>query len=786
MTQYRAVILVVFITTALQVVATDMTRSMATRFSTLWHYNPQEKIYLHTDKPYYSSGEDLWFKAYLVNAATHQPTTQSRFIYVELLDETLRLSRRVKIRRDSLDFHGKITLTPDLSAGLYTLRAYTYWMQNAGPEFFFEKKIRISSAFTDADTSRITPPTNTNFAVTFFPESGTFLNDQIQTVAFKAIGSNGLSVEVQGSVFNQDNEELLSFKSMHKGMGKIVLRTFPGESYYAMVSTGHGLVQRIDLPPTHAEGIALQLTSFRGRTNFKLMNQTSLPTEELYLMIHARGIVYIVLPFSETEGQIPESFLPAGICSYTVIDTLGNTYCERLQLIRNFDFPSITMNTNQQVYRERSPVKLSFQVLKDSLPVQGNFSVSVTDSHLVQPDTLGDNILSYLLMSSDIKGYVEEPQAYFADNSNITREKTDLLMMTQGWRRFNTADIAKGKFPESKYYMELGQTVAGRVYNLFNKPSVNTGIIMLSGYKNYIRTTTTDNTGHFMFDGIEFPDSTIIILKAQSRSRLVDVELIPETDTLPGAFSKIPKMVGHQQPVDPEYSRIVRERYYLEGGMWVIDLDEITVRADGRRPTSQYYYSGMADNTLNADRLADMAGLDIMTIFSMLPGVQVNGEEVSIRGGGTPLFVIDGIETSQREDVLYLNTNDIEEIMLFKGPSTAIFGSRGGNGVIAITLKKGAINERPTSPSLVHLSPLGFQPAAEFYVPAYEVDSIRQQQKADLRTTIYWAPVVRTNESGWVELEFFTADRDHDYRVELEGISAQGAPSRFTGILRRR
>jgi len=171
----------------------------------------------------------------------------------------------------------------------------------------------------------------------------------------------------------------------------------------------------------------------------------------------------------------------------------------------------------------------------------------------------------------------------------------------------------------------------------------------------------------------------------------------------------------------------------------------------------------------------------------MMSGVQVNGDQVSIRGSsGSPLFLIDEIESMSMDDITYLNSADIEEILVFKGASAAIFGSKGGNGVVAISLKKGVVRKAETPLSLTTVMPLGYQKPAKFYVPKYNVDSVRLYGKADLRSTIYWNPKLVSDSTGTVHVRFYTADRAHDYSVVLEGLSSTGEICRYVGYLRRK
>jgi hypothetical protein len=178
-----------------------------------------------------------------------------------------------------------------------------------------------------------------------------------------------------------------------------------------------------------------------------------------------------------------------------------------------------------------------------------------------------------------------------------------------------------------------------------------------------------------------------------------------------------------------------------------------------------------------------------MTLLSTLPGVQASGNTISIRGSANnPYILIDGFGTENLSDILYLSTSDIEEISVFKGANAAIFGFHGGDGVIAITLKSGADrNARMPQPtSLAHVVPLGYQKPTHFYVPKYEVDSVRSGAVPDLRTTIYWNPELKSDSTGTVHVQFYTADKANNYSVMVEGITNEGEICRYVGTVKRR
>jgi TonB-dependent SusC/RagA subfamily outer membrane receptor len=845
---------------------------IAKRFALQQANTLQEKAYLQTDKPYYSVGEDVWFKGYVLYAATHIPKTLSQFLYVELINKANVVIERVKIRKDSLGFAGHIKLKTETPAGNYSLRAYTYWMQNATSDFFYSKNVYIGNPIDDFVTSQISydttktaiyatihfidaakkpiigktvvinqnwnndkkkrvsittnkdgkitwplaisngdsavkiidaaitesdfkykkqffPPSfNNDFDLKFFPESGNLIINTLQMVAFKAIGKDGLSVDVIGRLFTDKNEEITEFTSFHKGMGKFSLKTDSGVNYYALVKTNNGIEKRFNLPLSQPEGIALQVAYNRGKILYEISNNTKKHNSELYILIHSRGKMLAMLPIVNSAGQISESLLPTGIISISIVDSLNNIYCERLCFVSKPISPTISIQTDKEIYGKREPVSFTMRV--DSLlgkTTVGNFSMSITDKSTVKLDSLADNIYSNLLLTSDIKGYIEEPGSYFLDQSVLSRERLDILMMTQGWRRFNLADVLKGKYKQPTYYMEAGQALSGKVTNLFNKPSKNCSIIMLSPYKGLIKMAQTDTLGRYLIDGLEFPDSTSFILKAKKSKTFGDVELIPDSDefTKPLVFIPIKRQENSKSMTD--YFTQSKEKYYTEGGMRAVNLSEVVVSASKINKDEQtQYYSGMEDTKFDAAKLEAYPGRSVLDMLQMMPSIQVAGEQVSIRGSSdNPMFLIDEIEAQGIEEISYLTTNDVESISVFKGANAAIFGSRGGNGVIAITLKKGVILKASTPISLVSISPLGYQKPAEFYMPKYDVDSVKMNTHYDLRTTIYWNPKIQTDSTGMAKVKFFTADKKADYSIVIEGITNAGEICRYVGYLRR-
>jgi hypothetical protein len=657
-----------------------------------------------------------------------------------------------------------------------------------------KKSIEVSIEDVKYNNKFYLPEFSSDFDVQFFPESGVLLNNDLQLLAFKAIGKDGLSVNVTGRIFTDQNEEISTFTTSHKGMGKFSIQTQPNRTYYALVKDAEGIEKRFELPKTDAEAVAIQLRYIRDKILYEVVNQTSIPNQSLWLLVHSRGKVFVIQPLNSPEGQIAESMLPPGIVSFSVIDSLGHTFCERLSFVRNNSAPVVSMVSNKPSYGKRELVDLSLNIHSAfDEPVSGNFSVSITDSHTVRLDSLADNIESYLLLSSDIKGYIEDPAAYFVDNETATREKTDVLMMTQGWRRFNTADVVKGVYKKPAYKLEVGQTLSGKVVNAFNNPSKKCDIIMFSPYRNMVVTAVTDSLGRYLINGIEYPDSTRFVLKAKKSKGISDVVIVPYKDEFPKVDVFFPTLMISKVPAPDDYFKQSKEKYYYEGGIRVVNLSEVTVNAYKKPDSKVYYYTGKANAGLTSKEIERYSGMDILSILTTIPGVVLQGDQIFVRSFGgnpfnpnpSPLYLIDGIVAKDIRDILSLNINDIEKVEVFKGGYASIFGADGLNGAIAVYLKPVDFKTIHHIYSEEHVIPLGYQKPAQFYVPKYEVDSVLNSAKPDLRTTIYWNPKLVSDSSGTVHVKFYTADNANDYSVVFEGLTNSGEICRFTGILKR-
>lgn len=816
---------------------------------------PQEKVYLHLDRDHYDVGEKLWFRAYLTNSLDHRPSHFSRYVYVELRDPQDSLYARVKIGlRDSI-FAGFLPLEKRLPQGDYFVRAYTYWMQNAGDDYIFRKKIRVinpdnSKVMTEVtyeendkgkfakirffnsrkepygkvlvDYKRkgkeksgrtdengymyvrldsldfgqkiqvqfregipfvyshnlVLPDPRKDFDVAFLPEGGDLLEGCMQTIAFKAIGTDGLSRNVSGYVVNQEGEQVAFLQSLHKGMGAFDLAIEPGQRYTAVMKSGD-LEKRFELPLPNPRGIALKVLANTQILGYVLLAADSVEQkDDLFVVAHSRGIPLFCQPFQAGgKGKLEIQKLPEGILHLLVMDSKGKVYSQRLCFIRKNERPELTLHTDKENYGVREPVYLDLQLTADSSQtLKGSFSMSVTADGKCERDSLGDNILSYLLLSSDLKGYIEDPAFYFKDNRVVTRRYLDLLMLTQGWTRFDVQKIVVQKYDSLKYYMERGQAISGKVKNFWGKDATNANLILL-GTNGLFQLVNADSSGYFMIDGIAFPDSTRFVLQGKSKRGRRSVEVMVDEDEFMRPTVKLPYGGEILAREDDFYKRFTRD-YYYDNGIKVYVLDEAIVKR--RAPVKTYsFYDNMADYNLDSAKLASMADMDIRLVLQEIPGIEPWGD--SIMRFGRPIHVLVNEFEEDMSYIFNLNPRDLVSISFIRPPMSETFwGSRGANGALVITTNPNFVPRDVPKLNMVTFTMLGYQKKAEFYMPHYEVDSVRLALKdtTDFRTTVYWNPNVRTDESGKAKCFFTTSDGYGPYTVTIEGILNDGTVCR--------
>lgn len=849
------------------------------------HGGLQEKLYLVTDKPYYSAGETVWFSAFVLNSLFFTRFTESSFIYVELVSGEGGLVTRLKVKGENGRFDNCMELPAKLAAGRYTLRAYTKWMTNFDDSFLFRKEIEIANPIDDAVQPRITytinndrsvaariafetdagepivscpveyslhingktnsyasktnekgvlsfkfkpsldagdclsfrieannrildrtvplPTFSDDFALQFMPEGGNLIAGLSQIVAFKATGVDGASADVEGYVSNASGERICDISSRHAGMGMFIFTAYEGVKYTATVTSSRGVTRTFALPAAQPSGCALHVKRSAGNSLLiRLQTTDDLPLDRLAIVVQVRGKAECVVENPARINRLPLDKMQSGVAQISVIDKPSKrVIAERLFFVNNRKFASADIAANTSEFAPHQKITLDIDVRNsDGNPVEGDFVVSVTDAAVVRDDNGGDNIFSYLLLTSDLRGRIENPTYYFESDDAVRADNLDLVMLTHGWRRYSLESLLAGKCNEIRYPVESTQRITGYVTGIVGKAKSPSLLIMekKSRYSGLFELTESNN---FIITGLDVPDTAYYYIQALNRrghSRAVRIRVDPDTYPPTNAGLYRPHFKSLTSSVPENFLMRSKESYYNDGGMRIIDIEEVVVTA---QRVENYSYSSVVDSFNTLRGLSNYASIyDALQRFRKL---NVSGTNVTVRRerrnfveigdmmGDTdadmadeeeavPAVYINGMSADVNSLDLY-SLEDVKSLSYVDAADAIFLGAEAKYGAIIMEVKEMRNAVTSENETMAKVLVPGYCKPVEFFAPCY--DRPDPDRKKDIRSTIAWEPRLRSGADGKARVTFWSADRRNDYNVVLEGITSEGELCRATARL---
>ena len=506
----------------------------------IYTYNylfPREQVYLHFDNTGYFMGETIWFKAHVVNPDGLKPTAMSRVLYVELLTPEGRIVQQQKLKIENGQCHGQIPLAELVHAGFYEVRAYTALMLNWEDEPIFSRVFPIFNTPKEAGVysnprmgklphserlhdKRERLPKAESLNVEFFPEGGEMVEGLPATVFFKATDKQSNALEVTGKILNREGKEICSFASRHEGMGRFVFTPEAGEAYRAEITVdGKKNIQLFDLPAPQKQGIVMSVNNLRDdRTYIQLARSEGTDcTKALGMTVMCRGRV---LMFREVDWQggrttmqeIEKGKLTEGVNQVTLFDTEGRIHAERLFFISPRQKKTISLvegKTEGLIPKE--PLTMDFRATdKDGAPLATTFSLSVRDADADTPTNgvCGGSMMTNLLLGSDLKGYIHDIDYYMESDDLDHRTDLDLLLCTQGWRKYDWEEMTRPQDFEVKHHVEEGIMVVGDLTSTFRnrkKEGVEIKVFLFNEAGYHLNASAlTDSLGRFAFQAEDF------------------------------------------------------------------------------------------------------------------------------------------------------------------------------------------------------------------------------------------------------------------------------------------
>lgn len=642
--------------------------------------------------------------------------------------------------------------------------------------------------------------TTNNVDFQFFPEGGQLISGIPNQVGFKAIKVSGLGVDAKGAIIDDQNNELTTFTSSYAGMGSFFITPESGKNYKAKVTFKDGTIKTYDLPKAAASGISLQVVNANAEfINLKILANTSFyeaNTDKSFFVVAQNSSVIYYAAKANLKNQviitkIPKKNFPSGIVQITLFNANNEPLSERLVFVLHTDAMNLAVKSDLPIYKPRQKVKMTLDAKSAGLPTAGDFSVSVIDEQKVPVDENSETtILSSLLLTSDLKGYIEKPNYYFTKTDEKKLGDLDKLMLTQGYRRFAYKNILAGNYPVVTYLPEQGINITGTLRDRTGMPIKKGAMRLMVTGKPISSETVTSNMGLFNFQNLVFPDSSQVVVSAKYNANAANLMIMLDGIPTAGAAknSNIADEVTNIDTVLSAYLSNSQKQYRYLRTLKTVEIKGAAVKKPSHADHGALSgLNAVPDHLITGDRLATGCAQFLNCLKTMVIGMTFDIDKFYVsrdynQGGRTPVQVFINGNPVDARDVDNVNPAEVESVEIFLkddlGTVDRVYGTK---GVLVINTKKAPVGKKISKQELMDMlpktniitfNPMGYSKEREFYSPKY-LPSVTYPN-SDLRTTIYWNPKLITDDKGNVSFEFFNADGRGTYRAVVEGIDKNG------------
>ena len=652
------------------------------------------------------------------------------------------------------------------------------------------------------------------------PEGGYLVNGIYGKVAFKAIGADGMGRNLTGKIINSKGESILTFNTIHKGMGNFFLLPQKGETYAAVFNINGKEVKR-PLPIAKDEGTTLRIDHLSIPDSIIVYVKASelKRTDGYFLLAQSAGESIMEITLNLKNGfsilKIPKKDFPDGVIHFTLFSPESLPLNERQALLNHAQKIQLHVTSNKNSYTPRDSINLEITATKeDGSPLSGSFSMAVTDESQVKQDLYPDHIVSYFLLQSEIKGNVEDAAWYFSDQNTAKLVALDQLLLTQGWVGYEWDKVFKPNLLP-KFKAEKDNLIEGRLTQLM-KPASNINLTLLSLGKNiFVTDTVSDAEGKFVFKDIPLFDTVAYSIKIKNAKGKTSGANIMVNEFVHA------KDITSIEPIKPWYNNpdstllnyyhtIVKKEKEFTVSISGTTLNEVEIK--GKKKLKDFIETTAWDSKLFMEiNEAEMKKNPQKTLFDLLkekiPGLTIGTFWTNACSGrpgqhSFPNYVIgtslvshimidksnthlaatgiddeynsnkDGVsKTAIEPDVFstnqyilnHLSAAEIVNINIYKGCAYYF---------LEITTRSGKGPWIAPTPGMYVFRPLPIYQAKDFYSPKYRAD--KSGTLSDFRSTIFWDANLVTDENGKAKVSFYAADLPSTYSIKIEGTDLLG------------
>lgn len=776
---------------------------------------PEDRLYIQTDKPFYSPGETIWYSVFVRDALSLKPSLKSDIVHLELINPKGSVEKTYQLIAHNGIAKGDFDLAADAPGGLYTIKAFTNWQKNDHDTSFFTKEIQVQAVMlprlkmkleftkkaygpSDKVTADLTIETNENkplaqtqftysvsvdgtrildktmssdaqgkasvqfdlpadikstdgllnvmipfdgqtesvsraipivlnkITLAFYPEGGDLVSDITSVVAFKAINEFGKGADIEGYIRNSDNKRIIEFTSFHQGMGSFVFTPENGENYTAVITKPKGITESYSLPESMPQGYVLSVKEVsQEKVDISILSSRD---ESMFLFAQIRGDEFFSKKLDVKKGNnqlsISLKTAPVGVAQITLFDSKMIGRAERLVFVNKHKQLSIVVKSEKDRYLPREKVKLTITATDHTgMRMPGHVALAVCDDQLLSfADDKSSTIVSSMLTEADVKGKIEEPRFYFDPKEKKADKALDLLLLTNGWRRFTWKQILQEPLPQIQYENERA-LLQGTVVDNENKP-VRGASVLIDSTK--IK-TTTDSSGHFTLRNVDLYEPVMMTVKKGDKS--ANRRITKYEDELSITLWKnIRKPSIMKAEAGAERRRAVALGFV--GGMGGIEENDLGVK--------------MAVPQFNDAPEKGIMGKVLQKPIQVDKKILVKAP-VPLQAGKQPK----PLPVLKKKDML-LKEQEIME------------------------------DEFMEPDDIVDDENVSYYRAREFSFPDYSKS--KEDARTDFRSTIYWNGDVTLGNNGSATIEFFTNDALTSFRAITEGFSDNGDIGRAESV----
>lgn len=734
--------------------------------------NP-ETIYTHVNKSKFTRLEELWFKSYIYNTQTQKPYVTTSNVYASVYDSDGVLVEKKICYAENGVTHGNFSLKDKYAPGVYFLKVSTNWMKNFNEPYHSLQQFEIIGSNSDTEKPLQSEQT---YDFQLLPEGGHLLQNTTNSIGFKVNDINGKPlVVVSGKILDSKNNVISTFKSNNLGIGKFSAFMAENESYSVQATLDTDFVITQNMPQADAIGLALSVNTLNENTLFVSIktNARSLPyllNKPHYLLLHRDGLLKkINLQFEANTLDytlaIPKTDLYSGMNILTVFNDKNQAILERLVFHKTENLMHDVSFLGKNTGSDSTQIRL---VSNKKNTLKKHISISVLPASTESYDR-NNTITAAFLLQPYVKGFIDTPQDYFKDNTRKTNYNLDLLLLTQGWSRYEWRNVFYApQIP--KYNFEAGFQLQGKI-NETNTDDYKE--IVLFSANNELMLSTEVKDSYFSFQHLSLMDSSVVSISAKNkRGKLVT-----------------PKVYYNVYPTF-EYDSLHTENlikkplsilpndidFIYDDSITTLDTVMFKIKKESRQ--EKFMINGGVNNR----------SIDLKTVYSfstrILDVIRSNGFDVlesgisinilsrrssNLQGRLNPNVYLDGIIISDQLDMIQnMTVAEVEKLFVAKTG----YGIDGAGGTINIFTKDGGRSKNnPKGKFSSNTIKIGYSMPKTYYAPMYNTS---QRDAFAKFGALNWIPNVTTNTNG----EFIFKIPNYFYdavNVYIEGMCEDGS-----------